>query len=221
MKHRITLTAALLLVLTIAPAASASPPGGFSAESESVGAELQIDGGYLFVSADNYSENYPEGSFEGSNTYLDFGVETETGFVYCFAYGEGGPTIDSKLAAATVAAQIEGECFVEEPPHEEGEAGLSHEENEEHEEPSGIPFTAAVDMTWSGTGNLLRSSGHSTGPSDVCKDNSQWRDAATTGSITLFAEGVVDTTISPAESNWASISRWSYSCHAKGSPGAP
>jgi hypothetical protein len=224
LKHRIIVTMTLVLVFAIAPGASAAPPGGFSSESEWVEAEIDTHGGYLFIGASNYADRYPEGSFEGSSTYIDYFVETETGFISCFGFNEdGGPTVDTRLANATLTTQVEGECFAEEfgdeAAPEEGEAALQHEENGEHEEPQGIPFTATIDMTWTGEGIVLRSSSHSTTPTDVCQDKQQWRDAETTGTISLFAEGVVDLVISPAESNSARISRWESSCHSKGSPG--
>jgi hypothetical protein len=228
LKHRIIFSIALLMLLMVAPAAFAAPPGASASDYESVSAEFDIGAGFLNVSADNFTESYEEGSFEGSNAFVSYFSETETGFVECFAFAEEGPDVDGRLSRGSLIATIEGECFVgevsdgpgdEEPLEGEQGAELLHEENGDYEEPDPIRFIATVDLTWNGEGTMQRSSGHFTGPGEVCKDRSAWRGATATGLITLEAEGVLSVELSPALSDWASISKSSFSCHSKGSAG--
>lgn len=71
-----------------------------------------------------------------------------------------------------------------------------------------MPLTASVSLTWDGTGLVLRSSGHSTGPGDVCKYNDASRQATATGSIELTAGEIFDVNRASAVSEYTSLLRY-------------
>ncbi|HXV72767.1 MAG TPA: hypothetical protein VEB69_15365 [Acidimicrobiia bacterium] len=223
MKQKAIVLAAAMALFAVAPAALAAPPGNWSFSATSVQASFDLGSGSLSIGADNYSDNFEGETFEGSGAWLDYFEESETGFTYCFGWAEVGPNIDARLSNGSLEATFDGTCsveeFGEEPPGEEGEFVAAHEEN------GGgggieVPLTASVSLTWDGTGLVLRSSGHSTGPGDVCKYNDASRQATATGSIELTAGEVLDVNLASAVSEDASLFHYESSCHAKGSPGA-